>query len=69
MFNREGRQMKKYKKIFKFQIEESEFETLREGMEIAVKAKDNYNRRQTVNVLAKLNDIAEGESEYDRIYR
>ena len=60
--------MKKYKKVFKFVIEESEFETLREGMELAVRSKENYNRRETVNVFAKLNQIASGTTEYERIY-
>lgn len=61
--------MNKYKKLYKFAVEEREFEILRDAVEIAVRAKDNYNRRETVDVSAKLNGIAGGESEYDRIYR
>lgn len=60
--------MKEYKKVYVFKIEEGEFDTLRDAVELGLRSKENYNRRQTVNLSAKLNEIAEGKSEYERTY-
>lgn len=57
-----------YKKVFEFKVDEDELDRLRDGMRIALKAKDNSEVDGTAKVLAKLNKVAEGKNEWQRRY-